>query len=67
MRALEVAAKCEGLVSLKLNMVVIRGLNDLEVPRFLELTKEIPLSVRFIEFMPFTGKYGGLTITRHGA
>ena len=67
MRSLEVATKCEDLVSLKLNMVVIQGLNDMEVPQFLELTKDIPISVRFIEFMPFTGECGSLTNTRHEA
>jgi cyclic pyranopterin phosphate synthase len=36
-------------------MVVIKGLNDSEVLDFVEMTKENDLSVRFIEFMPFTG------------
>ncbi|KAI0828983.1 molybdenum cofactor biosynthesis prote [Trametes gibbosa] len=44
-----------GLQSVKLNVVVVKGLNDHEVPDFVEMTKESPLSVRFIEFMPFTG------------
>ncbi|KAH9858326.1 molybdenum cofactor biosynthesis prote [Lenzites betulinus] len=44
-----------GLQSVKLNVVVVKDLNDHEVPDFVEMTKESPLSVRFIEFMPFTG------------
>ncbi|KXN88832.1 Cyclic pyranopterin monophosphate synthase, mitochondrial, partial [Leucoagaricus sp. SymC.cos] len=41
--------------SIKLNVVVIRGLNDSEVLEFVKLTQDKPISVRFIEFMPFTG------------
>lgn len=37
----------------KLNVVVIRGVNDMEVPSFIELTRNSPLTVRFIEYMPF--------------
>ena len=65
LRTLDVATKCTDLISLKINMVVIKGLNDIEIPQFLELTKEIPLSVRFIEFMPFTGECG--SYERHEA
>ncbi|MCB0481412.1 MAG: GTP 3',8-cyclase MoaA [Flavobacteriales bacterium] len=39
----------------KLNAVVIRGVNEVEIPQFIELTKSFDLSVRFIEFMPFDG------------
>lgn len=39
----------------KLNVVVIQGLNDSEVLDFIKLTEDRPISVRFIEFMPFTG------------
>lgn len=56
LRTLDVALSCPGLQSLKLNVVVVKGLNDSEVLDFVELTKEKRLSVRFIEFMPFTGK-----------
>lgn len=55
LRALDVALSCPGLQSVKLNVVVIKGLNDSEVLDFVELTKDKRLSVRFIEFMPFTG------------
>lgn len=40
---------------LKLNVVVMRGVNDDEMPTFVELTRERPIRVRFIEFMPFDG------------
>jgi GTP 3',8-cyclase len=37
---------------IKLNMVVMRGINDAEVADFAALTLEKPYTVRFIEFMP---------------
>ncbi|KAH7339023.1 hypothetical protein B0J17DRAFT_717450 [Rhizoctonia solani] len=43
------------LESVKLNTVLIRNVNDSEIARFLALTKFNPMSVRFIEFMPFAG------------
>lgn len=39
----------------KINMVVMKGMNDDEIPDFVELTKDSPIEVRFIEFMPFSG------------
>jgi GTP 3',8-cyclase len=39
----------------KINMVVARGLNDMEILDFVEWTREVPVHVRFIEFMPFNG------------
>jgi cyclic pyranopterin phosphate synthase len=39
----------------KLNMVVMKGVNDDEIIDFIELSRQHPLSVRFIEFMPFDG------------
>ncbi|KDR85747.1 hypothetical protein GALMADRAFT_384082 [Galerina marginata CBS 339.88] len=54
LKALEVAL-ASSLTSVKLNVVVIKDLNDSEVLDFVEMTKNEPLSVRFIEFMPFTG------------
>jgi cyclic pyranopterin phosphate synthase len=39
----------------KVNMVVMKGLNENELNDFVEWTKEQPVHVRFIEFMPFTG------------
>jgi cyclic pyranopterin phosphate synthase len=49
-RALEL-----GISPVKLNCVVIKNLNDIEVLDFVELTREKPIEVRFIEFMPFDG------------
>ncbi len=39
----------------KVNMVVMRGINDDEVSDFIRWTRDYPLQVRFIEFMPFSG------------
>ncbi|KZW00578.1 molybdenum cofactor biosynthesis prote [Exidia glandulosa HHB12029] len=43
------------LQGVKLNAVVIRGLNDDEVGAFVELTRTRAITVRFIEYMPFSG------------
>lgn len=40
----------------QVNCVVMRGLNEDELQDFVVLTKEKPLDVRFIEYMPFDGK-----------
>ncbi len=37
----------------KVNMVVLKGINHLEILDFIEWTKDFPLHVRFIEYMPF--------------
>jgi GTP 3',8-cyclase len=39
----------------KVNMVVIKNLNHDEIIDFVQSTKDEPVHVRFIEFMPFTG------------
>lgn len=39
----------------KVNVVVMRGVNDHELIDFVAWTKNHPIHVRFIEFMPFTG------------
>lgn len=41
-----------GFDSVKVNVVLLRGVNDDELDRFLEWTRETPLAVRFIELMP---------------
>lgn len=41
-----------GLAPVKLNTVVIRGINDDEIGDFINLTRELPVEVRFIELMP---------------
>ena len=33
----------------------MKGLNDMEINDFIEWTKDTPVHVRFIEFMPFSG------------
>jgi len=39
----------------KVNVVVIKNVNEHEIPAFIEWTKEKPIHIRFIEFMPFDG------------
>lgn len=41
--------------NVKINVVVMNGLNDVEINDFIEWTKDTPVHVRFIEFMPFSG------------
>ena len=41
-----------GFSPVKLNMVVMRHINDDELPAFAELSRKMPLQIRFIEFMP---------------
>lgn len=41
--------------NVKVNAVLIRGVNDDEIIDFIHLTKHLPVSIRFIEFMPFDG------------
>jgi molybdenum cofactor biosynthesis protein A len=40
---------------IKINVVLIKGFNDNEIIDFIKLTEFLPLSIRFIEFMPFAG------------
>jgi GTP 3',8-cyclase len=46
------AAQSAGLDPIKLNVVVMRGINDDEIVDFARLTLERPWHVRFIELMP---------------
>lgn len=39
----------------KINAVLMKGENDDEILDFVDLTKDKPLAIRFIEFMPFDG------------
>lgn len=57
LRTLDAALSIPALQSVKLNAVIVKGLNDNEIFDFVELTKCRGLSVRFIEFMPFTGEF----------
>lgn len=42
-----------GFPSIKLNVVMIAGVNEDELFDFVEFVKDKPINVRFIEFMPF--------------
>jgi cyclic pyranopterin phosphate synthase len=44
-----------GYAPLKLNCVVLGGMNDDELPAFARFASERPVDVRFIEYMPFGG------------
>jgi len=46
------AAQRAGLTPLKLNMVLVGGFNDDEIPAFVELTRNRQVEVRMIELMP---------------
>jgi len=46
------AAHAVGFDPIKINVVLMRGQNDDEVPDFAELSRDRPLHVRFIEVMP---------------
>lgn len=54
MEAIDAAIEL-GFDPVKVNCVVMRGVNDEEICDFVELTREKPINVRFIEFMPFDG------------
>ncbi|MCT8976730.1 GTP 3',8-cyclase MoaA [Clostridium sp. CX1] len=41
-----------GLTPVKINTVLIKGTNDDEISDFINLTRELPVEVRFIELMP---------------
>ena len=41
--------------NVKINVVLIKGFNEEEINDFIELSKELPIAIRFIEFMPFNG------------
>jgi len=42
-------------IRVKLNAVAMRGVNDGELAGFLNLARELPIDVRFIEYMPMGG------------
>lgn len=42
-------------IEVKINAVVMDGRNTQDIPALVALTKELPVSVRFIEEMPFNG------------
>ncbi len=48
------AATKAGFDSVKINMVVMKGVNDNEIERFARLTKKMNIQMRFLEFMSAT-------------
>lgn len=46
------AAKAAGFTGTKLNVVLLKGFNEDEIPDFVDLACRYPLEVRFIELMP---------------
>lgn len=55
---LELNARRSAGIKLKINCVVMRGLNDREMVQFVEMTRHKPMEVRFIEYMPLTAISG---------
>ncbi|MBN1928522.1 MAG: GTP 3',8-cyclase MoaA [Chlorobiaceae bacterium] len=58
-------------MTVKLNVLMLRGINNGEIPAFVELTREHGLTVRFMELQPFddqqiwrTGKFMGAEMIR---
>jgi cyclic pyranopterin phosphate synthase len=49
------AAQKAGLTQLKINAVLMRGVNDDGAGDLIALAKDSPIDVRFIELMPFSG------------
>ena len=54
LRAIDDALE-RGYSPVKVNCVVMRGVNDDELSDFVRLTRDRPLEIRFIEYMPFAG------------
>ncbi|GAB6098275.1 GTP 3',8-cyclase MoaA [Halanaerocella petrolearia] len=50
------AAINAGLTPVKINVVVMQGINDDELFDFIALTRQLPVHIRFIEFMPTGSK-----------
>ncbi|MBS4023874.1 MAG: GTP 3',8-cyclase MoaA [Dethiobacter sp.] len=50
------AAFVAGLLPVKINMVVMKGVNDHEVINFARLTLDRDIHIRFIEYMPMLGQ-----------
>ncbi|MCJ1250782.1 hypothetical protein MMC30_008010 [Trapelia coarctata] len=47
--------KLGGGIKLKINCVVMKGVNEREILQFVEMGREQEIEVRFIEYMPFDG------------
>lgn len=55
LKGIEASLKAE-LMPVKLNVVIMKGINDDEIFDFLKLTKNKKLTLRFIEYMPLGGE-----------
>ena len=44
-------------LTVKINSVVMRGINDLQITAIIDRFKNYPIELRFIEFMPFSGNH----------
>ena len=53
-KVIDAIDKCltSGLNPIKINTVIIKGVNDDEIQDFIRLAKELPVEVRFIQLMP---------------
>ncbi len=47
-----------GYRKIKINSVLLKGINDDEIENFINLTRELPIHVRFIELMPMGEAFG---------
>ena len=45
-------------ISVKINSVALKGINDCELPQFLSFAMQHGITVRFIEYMPMGGRAG---------
>ena len=54
LKSLNSALDCD-FDQVKINMVVMAGINEHEMADFVELARTTPVNVRFIEYMPFKG------------
>jgi cyclic pyranopterin phosphate synthase len=61
------AAGIAGFPSVKINVVVMRGVNDAEIFDFARLSIERPCKVRFIEYMPTVPEPGWRSLVVPGA
>ncbi|CAH1190545.1 GTP 3',8-cyclase 2 [Paenibacillus sp. JJ-223] len=53
------ASRAAGFHPVKLNVVLMKGVNDDEISDFLRMTLDQPIQVRFIEYMPIGGSVSG--------
>jgi GTP 3',8-cyclase len=61
------AAEAAGFAPIKINMVVMRGVNDAELLDFAALTLDKPYLVRFIEYMPTLKEKGWESLSVSGS